>query len=183
MSRQNPLQPKSSLLEKETRNRSGFQMVMIIMAVHVVFLGGLLFSGCQQENSIPPVASSTNSIPNLPPIVEVAVPQSQTNNVNVVQPTIVEAPNTSVSGPPLPVPSGAEKPVENDPQLVSEVVPLVPLPKPDDAEVPVASNQSEYVVVKGDNYTAIARKHSVTIAALKDAIQLLIPIELQLAKC
>ena len=170
MSRQNPLQPKSSLLEKETRNRSGFQMVMIIMAVHVVFLGGLLFSGCQQENSIPPVASSTNSIPNLPPIVQVAVPQSQTNNVNVVQaPTIVEATNTSVSGPPLPVPSGAEKPVENDPQLVSEVVPLVPLPKPDDAEVPVASNQSEYVVVKGDNYTAIARKHSVTIAALKDA--------------
>ena len=70
MSRQNPLQPKSSLLEKNTRNRSGLQMVLIIMAAHVIFLGGLLFSGCRQENSIPTLVRKTNSIPNLPPIVD-----------------------------------------------------------------------------------------------------------------
>ncbi len=170
MSRQNPLQPKSSLLEKKSRNRSGLQMVMIIMAVHVVFLGGLLFSGCQQENSIPPLASSTNSIPDLPQIVEVTAPQSQTNNVDLVDaPPIVEATNTLGSGPPLPIPSDIPKPIPNDTQLVSEVVPLVPVRTPDATEVPVASGQSEYIVVKGDNYTAIARKHSVTIAALKDA--------------
>ena len=47
-------------------------------------------------------------------------------------------------------------------------VPLVPEPGTG-PEVPVATGQSEYVVVKGDNYTAIARKHGVTIAALKEA--------------
>ena len=46
--------------------------------------------------------------------------------------------------------------------------PLVPEPGTG-PEVPVATGQSEYVVVKGDNYTAIARKHGVTIAALKEA--------------
>ena len=150
-------------------------MVMIIMGVHVVFLGGLLFSGCQQENSIPPVASTTNSITDLPPIVEVAAPQTQTNNVDLVgAPSIVEATNTVGSVPPLPMPSDITAPITtppnpNDSQLVSEVVPLIPVSTPDATEVPVASDQSEYVVVKGDNYTAIARKHSVTIAALKDA--------------
>ena len=93
MSRQNPLQPKSSLLEKNSRNRSGLQMVLIIMAVHVIFLGGLLFSGCRQENAIPPLVGETNSIPNLPPIVDVAVPQS--NNVNIVDsPQIAERTNS-----------------------------------------------------------------------------------------
>ncbi|MAD24192.1 MAG: hypothetical protein CMO44_08475 [Verrucomicrobiales bacterium] len=170
MSRQNPLQPKSSLLEKKSRNRSGLQMVMIIMAVHVVFLGGLLFSGCQQENSIPPLASSTNSIPSLPPIDEVAEPESKTNNVDIVTaPPVVEVTNTVSLSPPLPIPLDIAKPISDNPQLVSEVVPLVPASTPNTTEVPVSSDQSEYIVVKGDNYTAIARKHSVTIAALKDA--------------
>ncbi|MFL2911224.1 MAG: LysM peptidoglycan-binding domain-containing protein [Limisphaerales bacterium] len=169
MSRQNPLQPKSSLLEKNSRNRSGLQMVLIIMAAHVIFLGGLLFSGCRQENSIPPLVGKTNSIPNLPPIVDVAVPQS--NNVNIVDsPPIAELTNSLDSGPPLPVPSvkTTQSPNGSD-QFVSEVVPLVPVPTLDSTEVPIKSDQSEYIVLKGDNYTTIARKHSVTIAALKAA--------------
>jgi len=170
MSRQNPLQPKSSLLEKKSSNRSGLQMVLIIMAVHVVFLGGLLFSGCRQENSIPPLVGKTNSIPSLPPIVDVAAPQSQTNNVNVVDaPPIAERTNTLASGPPLPIPPDIKsQSLDGSDQFVSEVVPLVPVQTPDSTEVPINSNQSEYIVLKGDNYTAIARKHSVTIAALKE---------------
>ena len=74
MSRQNPLQPKSSLLEKNAKSRSGLQMVMIIVAVHVVFLGGLLFSGCRREEPQPAATGETNSIPTLPPMGEVAAP-------------------------------------------------------------------------------------------------------------
>ena len=53
MTSHNPLRPKSSLLEQKAKSRSGLQMVMIIVAVHVVFLGGLLFSGCRPEKPTP----------------------------------------------------------------------------------------------------------------------------------
>ena len=170
MSRQNPLQPKSSLLEKKSKDRSGLQMVMIIMAVHVVFLGGLLFSGCQQEGSLTPLASNTNSVLELPPIGDVTTPENPTNNVQLLEPPLSsDLTNNIGSAPPLPIPSDNAKPSTNVVPLVSDVVPLVPIPKKDSTEVPVTSGQSEYVVVKGDNYTAIARKHSVTISALKEA--------------
>ena len=84
MSSHNPLRPKSSLLEQKANNRSGLQMVMIIVAVHVVFLGGLLFSGCRPEQSTPSTMADTNAIPVLPPIGGgVASQLGQTNEVSV----------------------------------------------------------------------------------------------------
>ena len=169
MSRQNPLQPKSSLLEKNAKSRSGLQMVMIIVAVHVVFLGGLLFSGCRREEPQPAATGETNSIPMLPPMGEVAAPQTPTNTVTVLEPPTVPPTTNEVttSAPPLPTPPDVNTPGAADPDNVEEVVPLVPAPGTG-PEVPVATGQSEYVVVKGDNYTAIARKHGVTIASLKE---------------
>lgn len=170
MSRQNPLQPKSSLLEKNAKSRSGLQMVMIIVAVHVVFLGGLLFSGCRREEPQPAATGETNSIPTLPPMGEVAAPPTPTNTVTVVEPPTAPPTTNEVttSAPPLPTPPDVNTPGAADPGNVEDVVPLVPEPGRG-PEVPVATGQSEYVVVKGDNYTAIARKHGVTIAALKEA--------------
>ena len=171
MSRQNPLQPKSSLLEKNAKSRSGLQMVMIIVAVHVVFLGGLLFSGCSREEAQPAATGETNTIPTLPPMGEVATPPTPatTNEVTVVEPpAIPETTNEVTTAPPLPIPQDVTTPGTVDPGNVEDVVPLVPEPSAG-PEVPVATGQSEYVVVKGDNYTAIARKHGVTIAAMKEA--------------
>ena len=86
MTSHNPLRPKSSLLEQKAKSRSGLQMVMIIVAVHVVFLGGLLFSGCRPEEPAPDTASSTGAIPVLPPAGrEVASPPGNTNMVTVVE--------------------------------------------------------------------------------------------------
>ena len=75
MSRPNPLIPKSSLLEQKAKSRSGLQMVMIIVAVHMVFLGGLLFSGCRPDQSKTSTAVETNTIPVLPQVAgEIASP-------------------------------------------------------------------------------------------------------------
>ncbi|MBO61213.1 MAG: hypothetical protein CMO63_04470 [Verrucomicrobiales bacterium] len=172
MSRQNPLQPKSSLLEKNTKNRSGLQMVMIIVAVHVVFLGGLLFSGCSREESQTTTTGDTNPIATLPPMGEVATPPApaSTNTVTVVEPPPAPVPTNEVitTTPPLPTPPEVQIPGTGEPENVEDVVPLVPEPSTG-LEVPVATGQSEYVVVKGDNYTAIARKHGVSVTALKEA--------------
>ena len=160
----NPLRPKSSLLEQKAKSRSGLQMVMIIVAVHVVFLGGLLFSGCRPDQSPPATTAETNAIPSLPPIGgEVAAPPADTNTVTVVEPPGPAAPplpeTTITGGDPKP------PPVTRDPESAEDIVPLVPEPS-SEPEVPVASGETEYVVAKGDNFTTIARKHGVTVQAI-----------------
>ena len=160
MTSHNPLRPKSSLLEQKAKSRSGLQMVMIIVAVHVVFLGGLLFSGCRPENPAPEPAPGPDAIPVLPPDGGgVASPPGETNTV-----TVVEAP----AAPPLPDATTSEPkppPVTRDTEPVEDIVPLIPEPS-EGPEVPVAAGEIEYVVAKGDNFTNIASRHGVTVQAI-----------------
>ncbi len=160
MTSHNPLRPKSSLLEQKAKSRSGLQMVMIIVAVHVVFLGGLLFSGCRPENPAPEPAPGPDAIPVLPPDGGgVASPPGETNTV-----TVVEAP----AAPPLPGATISEPkppPVTRDTEPVEDIVPLIPEPS-EGPEVPVAAGEIEYVVAKGDNFTNIASRHAVTVQAI-----------------
>ena len=160
MTSHNPLRPKSSLLEQKAKSRSGLQMVMIIVAVHVVFLGGLLFSGCRPEKPAPEPAPGTDAIPVLPPDGGgVASPPAETNTV-----TVVEAP----AAPPLPDATTSEPkppPVTRDTEPVEDIVPLIPEPS-EGPEVPVAAGEIEYVVAKGDNFTNIASRHGVTVQAI-----------------
>ena len=160
MTSHNPLRPKSSLLEQKAKSRSGLQMVMIIVAVHVVFLGGLLFSGCRPEKPAPEPAPGPDAIPVLPPDGGgVASPQAEINTV-----TVLEAP----SAPPLPDATTSEPkppPVTRDTEPVEDIVPLIPEPS-EGPEVPVAAGEIEYVVAKGDNFTNIASRHGVTVQAI-----------------
>ena len=161
MTSHNPLRPKSSLLEQKAKSRSGLQMVMIIVAVHVVFLGGLLFSGCREDQQpATDTVAGTNAIQVLPPTGGgVASPPAETNTV-----TVVEAP----AAPPLPDATTSEPkppPVTRDTQPVEDIVPLIPEPS-EGPEVPVAAGEIEYVVAKGDNFTAIASRHGVTVQAI-----------------
>ena len=160
MTSHNPLRPKSSLLEQKAKSRSGLQMVMIIVAVHVVFLGGLLCSGCRPENPAPEPAPGPDAIPVLPPDGGgVASPPAETNTV-----TVVEAP----AAPPLPDATTSEPkppPVTRDTEPVEDIVPLIPEPS-EGPEVPVAAGEIEYLVAKGDNFTNIASRHGVTVQAI-----------------
>ena len=160
MTSHNPLRPKSSLLEQKAKSRSGLQMVMIIVAVHVVFLGGLLFSGCRPEKPAPEPAPGPDAIPVLPPDGGgVASPPAETNTV-----TVVEAP----AAPPLPDATTSEPkppPVTRDTEPVEDIVPLIPEPS-EGPEVPVAAGEIEYVVAAGDNFTNIASRHGVTVQAI-----------------
>ena len=161
MSSHNPLRPKSSLLEQKAKSRSGLQMVMIIVAVHVVFLGGLLFSGCREDQQpATDTVAGTNAIQVLPPTGGgVASPPAETNTV-----TVVEAP----AAPPLPDAMTSEPkppPVTRDTEPVEDIVPLIPEPS-EGPEVPVAAGEIEYVVAKGDNFTNIASRHGVTVQAI-----------------
>ncbi len=171
MSSHNPLRPKSSLLEQKAKNRSGLQMVMIIVAVHVVFLGGLLFSGCRPEQSTPGTVADTNAIPVLPPIGGgVASQLGQTNALSVGNAPAADT-NAVTAAPPLPDATTGEAkppPVTRDPVAAQDIVPLIP-EATGETEVPVATGEEEYVVAKGDNFTTIARKFGVTVQAVVKA--------------
>ncbi|SVA61471.1 uncharacterized protein METZ01_LOCUS114325 [marine metagenome] len=168
MSSHNPLRPKSSLLEQKAKNRSGLQMVMIIVAVHVVFLGGLLFSGCRPEQSTPGTVADTNAIPVLPPIGGgVASQLGQTNALSVGNAPAADT-NAVTAAPPLPDATTGEAkppPVTRDPVAAQDIVPLIP-EATGETEVPVATGEEEYVVARGDNFTTIARKFGVTVQAI-----------------
>ena len=176
MTSHNPLRPKSSLLEQKAKSRSGLQMVMIIVAVHVVFLGGLLFSGCRPEKPAPEPAPGPDAIPVLPPDGGgVASPPAETNTV-----TVVEAP----AAPPLPDATTSEPkppPVTRDTEPVEDIVPLIPEPS-EGPEVPVAAGEIEYVVAKGDNFTTIASKHGVSVQAIIKANPAVDPNRMQIGQ-
>ncbi|MFM1943660.1 MAG: hypothetical protein RI897_2642 [Verrucomicrobiota bacterium] len=72
MSDSNPLIPQGSLLEEQAKSRPHLRIALCIVAVHLVFLGGLLMQGCKRENAddttqlvLPPRPAETN-YPGLP---------------------------------------------------------------------------------------------------------------------
>ena len=91
MNNSNPLIPQGSNLEQKTKSRSRVKLaVIVVLAVHVLFLGPLLMQGCKREqtpvpvadtNAQPPLDSPTNELPQL---TNVAAPPPAVSNAPVV---------------------------------------------------------------------------------------------------
>ena len=143
MNNPNPLIPQGSLLEQKARSRPHLRIAIAIVAVHLVFLGGLLIQGCGKEDTIAKTSQSTNESP-LPPLID-----SNLYSTSVVAQPAHELAHTS---PPvvtsLPTPSPGQLPAF-------------------DQVVPGATH--EYVVISGDNFTTIGKKFGVSVAAMSKA--------------
>src|SRR5437762_10795617 len=66
MNNPNPLIPQGSLLEQKARSRPHLRIAIAIVAVHLVFLGGLLIQGCGKDDTIGKAGQSTNESQLLP---------------------------------------------------------------------------------------------------------------------
>ncbi len=143
MNNTNPLIPQGSLLEQKARSRPHLRIAIAIVAVHLVFLGGLLIQGCGKEDNIAKTSQSTNESP-LPPFAD-----SNLYSTSIVAQPAHELAHTS---PPvvtsLPTPSPGH------------------LPASDQA---VSGETREYVVISGDNFTTIGKKFGVSSAAMAKA--------------
>ncbi len=144
MNKSNPLVPQGSLLEQQSKGRRRIKIYVYCgVAVHVLFLGGLLMIGCGKDND--PVKKADVVLPPL-------------DNTN---PPPVELP--VASNPP---PVTAYVPPTNLPPVVTPVIPapapLIPAPAP-------AAAATEYKVAKGDSYYTIHKKFGVSIKALEAA--------------
>ena len=50
MNNPNPLIPQGSLLQQRAKGKPHLRVAIFIVAVHLVFLGGLLIQGCKKED-------------------------------------------------------------------------------------------------------------------------------------
>ena len=192
MTSHNPLRPKSSLLEQKAKSRSGLQMVMIIVAVHVVFLGGLLFSGCRPEKPAPEPAPGPDAIPVLPPDGGGVAPVTRdTEPVEDIVPLIPEP----SEGPEVPVAAGeieyvvakgdnftniasrhgvtvqaiikANPAVDSNRIQIGQVL-IIPAPAAKPPAPSLPEGTVVYEVKPGDSLYAIAKEHKTTVKAIRE---------------
>lgn len=146
MNTPNPLIPQGSLLEQKAKAKPHLRVAYIIVAVHLVFLGGLLIQGCKKEDATAKNNLSTNDS-TLPPL-------DQTN----LYPTNAAALTTN---PPLQdLAQPGLLPASN------AVAPSPALPVPD---ATATGTSREYIVLKGDSFYTIGKKFGVSASAIGKA--------------
>ncbi|HSH93449.1 MAG TPA: LysM peptidoglycan-binding domain-containing protein [Roseimicrobium sp.] len=145
MSTPNPLVPQGSLPPSQGKGKSNIRLVILgVAAVHAVFIVGLLVQGCNKPQ--PPAPTPEPTV--LPPL-----PAADTNFF----PAPAPAPGTgttAVVAAPMPTP-------------LPEPVPA-PAPTPS-ADMAPSGATKEYVVLKGDSFSTIAKKSGTTAAAIAKA--------------
>ena len=139
MNNPNPLIPQGSLLEQKAASRPHLRIAIAIVAVHLVFLGGLLIQGCGKEDTGAKANQAANESP-LPPL-----PDSNLYNTSLVAQPAHELAHTS-------------------PPVVTSLPTQLP---PFDQAVPGETH--EYVVISRDNFTTIGKKFGVASAAIAKA--------------
>src|SRR5437588_8541612 len=146
MNTPNPLIPKGSLLEQRAKGKPHLRVACIIVAIHMVFLGGLLIQGCKKED----INAKANPLTNdsaLPPL-----DQSSLYPTNAPQPTnLLPQDLTQTSAPPATNPA-------------PQSVPLLP---PVESAAPGPAR--EYVVVKRDTFSTIRKKFGVSWSPIAKA--------------
>ncbi|MDX1951561.1 MAG: LysM peptidoglycan-binding domain-containing protein [Verrucomicrobiota bacterium] len=175
MNNPSPLIPQGSLLQKQGRGASNVRIaVATIVAVHLLFFGGLLMIGCKRDASktgVGTASSETNtnlSLPNME-TTNSAYYTSPTNlpgesfayGTNPVVSSISTGTNSVISSNPYPVlDSGysTNTPLTPTNQSIAETTPSVP-----------SESMKEYTVVKNDTLSRIAKLHRVTIGAITRA--------------
>ena|SRR2546426_8853172 len=142
MSNLNPLIPQGSLLEQNSKGKPHLRVAYIIVAIHLVFLGGLLIQGCKKEDqSAKSDRTSTNELPPL------ATDTLYNTNLGI-----------ALTNPP------GQDLVQTTPGL-----PNLPPPNVTPIEVPAPAANREYVVVRGDSFYSIGKKFGVSANAIARA--------------
>lgn len=175
MSTPNPLIPQGSLQSSGTSNVR--IAVATVLAIHVVFFGGLLLQGCKRDTATQGAAggdTNTNS-------ASLSLPPIDTNSL--YYPSASSLPqdsNTSLSGATAaPSNSFVDQPLRTNP-----VAAVDPWKQTAPATAAAAGNGEtltgkEYTVVRGDTYARIAKTQGSTVAAIKKANPTLDPTKIR----
>lgn len=168
------------MLEQQAKGKPHLRIAIFIVAIHVVFLGGLLIQGCKKEDAkiTPPKDNA--------PLTDISQPAPTNPGSNGMTgllpgPEALPAASNSLSGglPPVTVSSnlpsqpltGVTPPPEPGPGFVTPGATPGPglAPVPGAGLAPAPSGQTEHIVASGDNYYTLAKKYGVSMKAIAEA--------------
>lgn len=164
--------PQGSPLEQAAKGNSLAAKITFITLAHLAVIGGgLVFYGCSKDNTASQGSlTATNAVTSLPVQPDPVTPAPFTDTNAIVAPS--DPLGGAPTGTPVTAPGTDTTAAPNNP-LASTITPLPvanPEPTPNPTPAPAAGGAaSEYKVQKGDIGTTIAKKHGVSIAALKAA--------------
>jgi len=146
MNNPNPLLPQGSLLEQKAKAKPHLRVAYIIVAVHLVFLGGLLIQGCKKEDQPSARAGQPTNDSALPPLDQSNLypTNAATSQTNPQQPESAAAPPVANSTLQSPAPTSAT-----------------------DLAIPAAPH--DYVVIRGDTFSSIGKKFNLAASAIAKA--------------
>ncbi|HEV8542033.1 MAG TPA: LysM peptidoglycan-binding domain-containing protein [Verrucomicrobiae bacterium] len=166
MSTPSPLIPQGTFQAQASKGASNVRIaVATIVAIHLVFFGGLLLQGCKRDTKTGSASGDTNNSTNLslPPIDSSAL-----YSTSSARPSTESSNNFASSGQNSGSNASAFAEAPGNANTTPEMW------KPNNlATNAVAEQQSgatkDYVVVRGDNFGKIAKLNGTTVAALKKA--------------
>ena len=147
MNNQTPSQTPESPLTQKSQGRTRVKLaIFCVLAIHcVVLLTLLMQAGCKDKDKSAPPEELTKSTP--PPFD----PYASTN------PPVVDT-NRGSGSIDTNLPPQNYQPPQVD-----------PVPPPQPPTPPVSTGGTEYKIVKGDNFSTIAKKHGISVRALSEA--------------
>ena len=170
MSTPNPLIPQGSL--HRGGNSNVRLAVATVLAIHVVFFGGLLLQGCKRD----PAATGTKTETNPPAS---ALKYAPIDSNSLFYPSSKSLPADAASNalaapaqPANPAPDPAFRTAPPAQDTWKQAI----TPAPAASETPAGK---EYTVVRGDNFARIAKAQGSTVAAIRKANPQVDPAKIQ----
>lgn len=188
MSTPNPLIPQGSLAQKAGHGGSNVRIaVATIVAIHVVFFGGLLLQGCKRDagsNAPEETVAETNQ----PAAFEYPPMTGSASDLYYDSPSELPRTETNYAATPTPQPGDAAPGISTSSPTPREATPAPAadssrlfVPLTNYAATPAPQPEvKEYTVVRGDSFYEIAREHGITTRALMDANPGIEPARLQI---
>jgi LysM repeat protein len=168
MSTPNPLIPQGTFQAQAAKGASNVRIaVATIVAIHVVFFGGLLLQGCKRDTQTQDGQTSTNAEPS----TNLALPPLESSSLYYNSSTNLPA----EAGGTLGTPAGTGYATQTTPATTPDALwPGTNHPSPliggnQNGGAQASGATKEYTVVARDYFGKIAKAHGITLSALKAA--------------
>lgn len=163
MSAPNPLIPQGTFQAQAVKGASNVRLaVATIVAIHVVFFGGLLLQGCKRD---PKLAEADASQTNSAALTNLSLAPIDSNSLYYASGSL--PPDSAPNGGGSATSASAQAPSSSNAESLWQSSNLVAAPVGNAAESNTPTK--EYTIVKGDSFGRIAKMNNTTVSALRKA--------------